>query len=168
LLWAAYLTFIEGLETAKGRKDVIQHLLITAVGPFASFVLAALFFGLFFLLHNKEATPFTTPLFLVLQYLVYVNIALGIFNLIPVFPLDGGQIMMNAIRLAGAGEQKAQAVASIIAVIVAGVMMTIGAISAFNRGPMEPVSGAWIFTIAMFLFAINLAILAILLRPLSR
>ena len=31
------------------------------------------------------------------QYMVYINLMLGFFNLLPVYPLDGGQIVLNIL-----------------------------------------------------------------------
>ena len=56
---------------------------ITIAGPFVSFALAALF---------SLIQPFfagVTPLLALFKYLAYINVALGLFNLIPGFPLDG-------------------------------------------------------------------------------
>lgn len=59
---------------------------IAIAGPVVSFTLAIIF-GLLQLM----LTPLA-PLLALVKYLAYINAALGLFNLIPGFPLDGGRV----------------------------------------------------------------------------
>lgn len=67
---------------------------IAAAGPAMSYALAASFFGLF-----KLAGPLGAPDLMgqALEWLAFVNVVLGTFNLIPAAPLDGGRILASAI-----------------------------------------------------------------------
>src|SRR3989475_7472855 len=68
--------------------------LVAAAGPLSNFVVA--FFGLlgFVLLGPQMGTPFVaTPVLGVLRYVYVFNLGLGIFNLIPLPPLDGGHFL---------------------------------------------------------------------------
>src|SRR5262249_35659291 len=63
------------------------ELFIAAVGPLTSFVIAALCYGLG---RALEGPPWVSAL---TGYLAAVNFIVGIFNLAPGFPLDGGRLL---------------------------------------------------------------------------
>ena len=65
--------------------------LIAVVGPLTSFALAALFFLLERLLVN------IAPVLSVAKYLALINGLLGLFNLVPAFPLDGGRVFRAVV-----------------------------------------------------------------------
>ena len=77
------------------------ELLITVAGPAVNFVLVALLLpfawhGIF----NEEEVALYSPAGLVIQ-LCFANLIMGCFNLLPVFPMDGGRILraLLAFRL---------------------------------------------------------------------
>ncbi|MGA7158205.1 MAG: site-2 protease family protein [Acidobacteriaceae bacterium] len=59
---------------------------VAIVGPLASFALAAIFFLI------QPLLTHVAPALAVAKYLAYINLVLGLFNLIPGFPLDGGRV----------------------------------------------------------------------------
>lgn len=65
--------------------DKSSALLIAAAGPFSNFVLAILTVSLWWLYPSTYAAT---------EYFVYANLVIGVFNLIPVFPLDGARIAL--------------------------------------------------------------------------
>jgi len=71
------------------RQDII---LMSLSGPVANFS-AALIAGLFY---RYFQLPFMVYQ-LVLEYLVWFNVALGLFNLIPIPPLDGSHVLENLL-----------------------------------------------------------------------
>ena len=62
---------------------------IAIAGPLSSFLLAALFFLL-----SMNAVGGTKALF---SYLARINAILGLFNLVPGFPMDGGRVLRSII-----------------------------------------------------------------------
>ena len=72
--------------------------IVALAGPVSNFVLAlisALIFNLIKGIHveSQLALKILTPIAYMLLYSVQINIALAIFNLIPVLPLDGGRVL---------------------------------------------------------------------------
>jgi len=65
---------------------------VAAAGPAANFAVA-LFFGL--ALRFFPAISAVSGLHLMFSYVVYINLLLGIFNLLPVPPLDGSHILFT-------------------------------------------------------------------------
>ena len=81
-------------------KNPRQGMLLTAIaGPGINFILAALFAVVIHILLALEFTAgglaekIIVPLFLICQAGVFVNLILGVFNLIPIPPLDGSNVL---------------------------------------------------------------------------
>ena len=67
----------------------LKKLFIAFAGPAVNFVLVVLFLLLDFdFLTDKK------------EFLVYANLLIGLFNLIPIYPLDGGRILKNLLHIA--------------------------------------------------------------------
>lgn len=79
---------INYLALRNPKKDIIW---IGASGPLANFALAIVF-SLFFRVAAEE--PIIN---FICQGMIYVNVVLGVFNLIPIPPLDGSRILMGLL-----------------------------------------------------------------------
>jgi Zn-dependent protease len=74
-----------------------QELLITIAGPAVNFALVALLLPLSWdvLFGAEEVSVYSAPG--LLGQLCYANFIMGLFNLVPVFPMDGGRIFRAAL-----------------------------------------------------------------------
>jgi len=115
---------------------------ISAAGPAVSFVLALIFWEIRPLLVSSG------PLLAVAKYLALLNLVLGIFNLVPGFPLDGGRVFRSIMWGITKDFQRSTAIATVTgrffgyAFIFYGVWQAIGG-NVFN--------GLWIAFIGWYL-----------------
>ncbi len=76
-----------GVAQMKGEPpDPKAEFKIAIAGPLSSFLLSLTFFGAY----NVVNEDVTKALF---SYLAQLNLVLGLFNLVPGFPMDGGRVM---------------------------------------------------------------------------
>ena len=91
----------------------------------------------------------------------FVNVQLGLFNLIPGFPLDGGRALRAGLWAWGKDFYRATVQASFVGQAfgvmlgLAGVMVVIGALSGDLPESMAA-NGGWVVILATFLFATDL------------
>lgn len=118
------------------------ELLIAIVGPLTSFVIAALCFGLGRAVDGPPWVPALTG------YLAAVNFLVGVFNLAPGFPLDGGRLLRAMLWWASGRQSWATLWASRAGSAFAFLMIAIGLVRAL-RGEM--IGGLWFAFIGLFL-----------------
>lgn len=82
-----------------------EDLLMSAAGPLLNFAVAAVAAGLQHVV--RGATGGCEPVFPVLYWLVKIHVVMGLFNLLPAHPLDGGRICRAVLTLL-AGEFRAR------------------------------------------------------------
>lgn len=84
-----------GFTVNRANRKVWQDVIVSLAGPIFSFLLA----GLIFLIESRLPLFRTDPMLSVLMpLLIQANIVWGIFNLIPVFPMDGGQAAYGIVQ----------------------------------------------------------------------
>jgi membrane-associated protease RseP (regulator of RpoE activity) len=84
-------------------KPLVQRAVICAAGPLFNLLLAFCIWALSFLLFGETAPPggySEHPAALIASWLSLVSIFVGIFNLLPIPPLDGGALAFIAIEAA--------------------------------------------------------------------
>jgi len=83
---------VNPLNLNNPQKDIIK---VAAAGPISNFILS--FLGILFYSIMVKLGFFKESYYLFFQYFIYINTMLGLFNLIPIYPLDGGQIFGTLI-----------------------------------------------------------------------
>jgi len=132
---------------------------IAIVGPLTSFLLGAIFSLLAFSLggpgfadaldRDPEAAIATLgPLATLLLWLGPVNLVLGIFNLIPGFPLDGGRVFRAALWWLNGDLRRATEWAANAGRMFAWLLMGLGVIQALGGLLLQ---GLWLVLIGWFL-----------------
>jgi Zn-dependent protease len=80
--------------------------LVAAAGPLTNFALATISVVLLLILAPRDdgsaGVSIVHPITLMLQASIFVNIGLGVFNLIPILPLDGGRVLVGFLPLGAA------------------------------------------------------------------
>lgn len=122
-------------------KEASTEFWVAIVGPLASFVLA----GVAYLVAAVVNEPRVD---LVAGYLVYINLTLGLFNLVPGFPLDGGRVLRAILWTTTGSQRKATVWAANAGRVVAWAMAGFGVLLLIDG---QIVGGVWMAAIAWFL-----------------
>ena len=107
---------------------------ITAAGPSSGLIIAAVVLaiklGIDFSLGSDWLTirPMLNAL---ITYLLWVNIVWSLFNLLPIFPLDGGQLLSSGLR-AKFNPLKAKKILHITSIVVAILLIIASLVFKFN------------------------------------
>lgn len=118
---------------------------IAVAGPVISFALAALFWGIGRSL--SDAVP--TLAVAVVHYLAFINAALGVFNLLPGFPLDGGRVLRALVWWRTGSLRRATRTAADAGKGLAVGLMILGGLQILFAGAL--IGGLWLVFIGMFL-----------------
>jgi Zn-dependent protease/predicted transcriptional regulator len=133
-------------EEPKKAKD---EFLIAIAGPGSSLVLGGIFWGVWIALGGTKAV--TGPnefIAAIVFWLGYINLALGVFNLIPGFPLDGGRVLRSLIWWRTGKMQNATKIASNIGRVI-GYLFILGGVYLVFTGDLF--NGIWLALIGWFL-----------------
>jgi Zn-dependent protease len=69
------------------------HVMVAGAGPVSNLVLALLFTGgLFFMVRVQLTQGFSDPMLMIVATGIQMNVALALFNLVPLPPLDGSKV----------------------------------------------------------------------------
>ena len=82
------------------RSMSASEAIVSVAGPIMNFILAIVFaiiWGITLYITKNSLNQTTEIILTILEYCVSVNLGLGIFNLIPLPPLDGSKILKNIL-----------------------------------------------------------------------
>ncbi|MEE3013796.1 MAG: site-2 protease family protein [Chloroflexota bacterium] len=138
--------FIFGGVSQLGREPQrpITEFMIALVGPLVSILLAAISGVVWFLLGRGNSS-----VEVIVILLAWINLSLGVFNLIPGYPLDGGRLLRASIWGLTGNYRIASLIASAMGLIVGGCMVLSGAALAMILGSID---GVWFAVVGAFLF----------------
>lgn len=104
-------------KVKKGSNLTLKKLGIALAGPMINFILATIFIF------------FDIPFFGIdRQLIVYANLLMGIFNLIPLYPLDGGRIIKNLLHIFY-GKEQAEKDVNIISNVTISILTGVASIA---------------------------------------
>ncbi|MDF1530066.1 MAG: site-2 protease family protein [Sedimenticola sp.] len=130
-------------EIAEEPKRARDEFLIALAGPVTSLTIAVLF-GFMWLV----SLQYSQPLHALAGWLAWIYLGLGLFNLIPGFPLDGGRVLRATVWCITGNLKRATQVATSLGWIVAYGFIFWGIWQVFNG---NWVNGLWIAFIGWFL-----------------
>jgi len=163
------VSHIEEDEAGPGRE-----LAVSIAGPLASIGLGVAFYAVslpltalvallstvscpdaFYATSGSTPAPITYacsggPTFLALPffYIAIANIVIGLFNLLPLFPLDGGRILSAILWAITSNRQRGIRIAALLGQLGAAAMIVYGAYNLFFG---ELLIGVWFIAIGVFL-----------------
>ena len=142
---------------------------VTVVGPLSSIFMALLFGGSLLLLMDGTTSLETaltalftvrvhaSPLEVTLRLLFIINLMLGLFNLLPGFPLDGGRVLRAVLWGISGSYWRATQLALRGGQAIGGLMVIGGIALAMTYFRLFGFSGAWLALIGAFLFIVATA-----------
>lgn len=140
--------FIFGGVSALGAEPTSakQEFRIAIVGPLTSFVIGVALGAVAIAAYatNHEDEPWGA----IAEYLAFINVAVGIFNLLPGFPLDGGRVLRSTLWARSGNMLKATRWAANAGTFISFGLMAIGFVSVLIG---NIVGGVWFIVIGWFL-----------------
>jgi len=141
------LFFFGGVsEMSEEPKDAGLEVRMAAAGPLTSFAIAAILGALWYV---GRLVSFPTPVIAVLGYNALINAALGAFNLIPAFPLDGGRVLRGSLWRSSKNLLSATRNATRVSEILSLLMIAAGLLLVVATADF--VNGIWIIFLGWFI-----------------
>ncbi len=139
-------------------KDFNKEFKMAIVGPAASFLISGIFAFLWFITiiilpdpHHKITSTYQDIILVtngISYYATILNLMLGIFNLIPAFPMDGGRILRSILVRKNKDYDKSTRIAVRAGIVISYIFFGIGILSILSGAFL---GGIWIIIIGWFL-----------------
>lgn len=141
------LFFFGGVsELTTEPQDASLEIRMAAAGPLTSFAIAAVLGALWYV---GNLVGFPLAVIAVLGYNALINVALGAFNLIPAFPLDGGRVLRGSLWRSEGNLLRATRNATRVSEILSLLMISAGLILVVATADF--VNGIWIIFLGWFI-----------------
>ena len=161
------LFFFGGVShLAHEARRPYTEFLITVVGPLSSILLGVAFGALAWQFRDMDASQdvaiwnlawlsrdTNSPLEVAFRLLMSINLMLGIFNMLPGFPLDGGRVLRSVIWGLSGSYWRATQVAVRAGQAIGGLIALGGGYLAVDYFQSFGISGVWMMLIGGFLFS---------------
>lgn len=132
-----------GVSNLAGEaKDPGTEFRIAIVGPLMSFAIGIVSLAV------AVAAGGRGPIGATALYLGFVNVALGLFNLVPGFPLDGGRVLRSVLWSATDNLRRATEIATGVSQVVGWGLLIWGVVRVLSG---DIIGGIWIAAIGWFL-----------------
>ena len=133
-------------EMTEEPERPMAEFMMAIAGPIMSFAIAGV---CYFAATNILAGLDQPELTAVVMYLALINLILGIFNLLPAFPLDGGRILRSILWGLLGNFRRATRIASRFGTFFGGLMMAYGVL---NIVVGETIGGIWMLLLGFFVY----------------
>jgi Zn-dependent protease len=127
---AIRLYLFGGYSIIDGARSARGEFVVSAVGPLASLFLAAMFWA------AGSVAGTDTSIGRAAMALAAANAAIGLFNLIPGFPLDGGRMLRGFLSASGMDPVRATVIVTRIGSVIGWVTMGSGIVVLIRVGPV--------------------------------
>ena len=135
-------------QIEKEPADARTEFWMAIVGPLTSIALGVGCLGVAHWCGWAPGTTAAVPLVAMLVWLGYINLGLGVFNLIPGYPLDGGRVLRALIWWGTKDANRSTRIAARIGEVAGSLFIAFGVIEMFDGAGFN---GLWIAFIGWFL-----------------
>lgn len=131
----------------RGARKSKHQIIISLAGPFVSFLLAVISLGVLFVLEGSfSATGYFAKFW---EVMALANGFWAIFNLLPIYPMDGGQALSSALMIAMKDRSKALHATGIISMVTIVGALSVSAF-VFRQSP-----GIFLILLALYFGYLN-------------
>ena len=131
-------------EIEEDSRSAGEEFWVSFVGPLTSLLLALFFWLLYFNIRSGNA-QFSA----LVEYLALVNLLIGLFNMVPAFPMDGGRVLRALMWRTTGSETRATTIASRIGSAFGTTFIGLGIVIILVTDDL--ISGVWLGIIGWFI-----------------
>lgn len=129
-------------EIEKEPETPYSEFVMAIAGPTASFVMGIIF-GVIWIF-TVNIAPIREPV----KYLAIINIVLGVFNMLPGYPLDGGRVLRSIVWRVTGNLERSTFIASTVGRVIGFMIIAVGVFFILTGNFLN---GVWLAFIGWFL-----------------